>query len=500
MKSATKIEMSKYPVHPWLRKINLAYVPGNTSPLLEKFSRSLLNYFEKFEHRVTDSPKSDTDLILTSAQFGDILDWREALLFTSRIRFKLEHSPTVITIVHATPDEFSKKLAYFASIIAKDEPDPEDYQLPGLAPDAYRVLHEQGSRGGPILALERLLQGQVKSIRILLLIGEDTPDEVYHFDLVGAYPRSVGINPDEFYSDIVLRIVTGMSTHEITEHRVIGDLIPRNVWDKLSTPHAMRIAAKELGKRSFFTEMVRIADLVKVPAVDASVSSQYSEGCFATWDPELNALIATVTGSARPVEKDNISEADLAVIVGIRENGQGAKVLHVKGKQNDPPSSEAVELMDMDYYLPTILWDDDPNNPGEVPVVRSKLHGHRGIASYKPDKVEYVPLDRPYFHFPVSCATEAQAKGIKAAFSRSEALNNPDDPRQVAFTILPCHGVVIAEKWVSGKDPFQVIWEYMDDGSLEIDPFVPQGPMTYLPGKNGRKVINNFDQQEWTSP
>jgi hypothetical protein len=59
---------------------------------------------------------------------------------------------------------------------------------------------------------------------------------------------------------------------------------------------------------------------------------------------------------------------------------------------------------------------------------------------------------------------------------------------------------VIAEKWVSGKDPFQVIWEYMDDGSLEIDPFVPQGPMTYLPGKNGRKVINNFDQQEWTSP
>jgi len=343
------------------------------------------------------------------------------------------------------------------------------------------------------MALERLLQSQSKSIRILLVVGEENPKEAYHFDLVGAYPRSEGEDPEDFYNDIVLRMVTSLSTHEITNHKVVGDLIPRRIWDGLNTPQAMRYAAQMLGKRNFFTEMVRISDLVNVPAVEDSVSSQYSEGCFATWDPELGALITTVTGSARPVDKDDITEGDLAVIVGVREDGQGAVVRHVEDKQNDPPSSEAVELMDMDFVLPEINWKSDTDGDVEVPVVRSKLHGHRGISAYDPDKIEYVPLDQSYYHFPVSCATEAQAKGIKAAFSRSESLKNPDDPREIAFTVLPCHGVVIVEKWVPDKDPFQIIWEYMDDGSLVVDNFVPQGPMDYIPARDGKFYLKYGD-------
>jgi hypothetical protein len=54
--------------------------------------------------------------------------------------------------------------------------------------------------------------------------------------------------------------------------------------------------------------MVRVANLVSVPALNDAVSSQYSEGCYATWDAQINSLIATVTGSARPVEKDRLSE------------------------------------------------------------------------------------------------------------------------------------------------------------------------------------------------
>jgi hypothetical protein len=30
-------------------------------------------------------------------------------------------------------------------------------------------------------------------------------------------------------------------------------------------------------------------------------AAQYSEGCFATWDPAVAGLVANVTGSARPV-------------------------------------------------------------------------------------------------------------------------------------------------------------------------------------------------------
>jgi hypothetical protein len=117
--------------------------------------------------------------------------------------------------------------------------------------------------------------------------------------------------------------------------------------------------------------------------------------------------------------------------------------------------------------------------------VRSKLHGHRGVSAYDPRYVEFAPLDLPYYHYPVSCATEAQARGIKAAFARSQAFTHPDDPRQVVFTVLPGHGVVIAEKWVPGTVPFQIIWEYMDAGFLQIANHIPQGFMEYISDSEG---------------
>ncbi len=125
-----------------------------------------------------------------------------------------------------------------------------------------------------------------------------------------------------------------------------------------------------------------------------------------------------------------------------------------------------------------------------MPVSRSKLHGHRGISAYDPQTVEFAPLEPAYYHYPVSCATHAQAVGIKSAFSRSQALLNPEDPRQVVFTVLPGHGVVIVEKWVAGKAPFQVIWEAIDKGELEICSPIPQGLMSYVRGADGRFVLS----------
>jgi hypothetical protein len=315
---------------------------------------------------------------------------------------------------------------------------------------------------------------------------------MYHFDLVGGHPRSEADELPAFYDDIVLRTVTSVSTHEVTDHQVVQEPVPGPVWRQLDTPRAMRLAGQRLGKRDFFTEMVRINDLVHVPSIGEAVADQYSEGCFSTWDPVLGALVATVTGSARPLNKDNVTEDDLAVIVGVRPDGSGALVRHVEGKTNLPPSSESVEMMDMDGPLPTVVVDGIGRRPAPVPVARSKLHSHRGVAAYHPDHVEFVPLEPPYYHYPVSCATHAQAQGIKQAFARSEALQNPDDPRTVVFTVLPGHGVVVVEKWVSGKVPFQVLWEAMDVGYLEVENRIPQGPLAYAPGEGGRMVLQTL--------
>jgi hypothetical protein len=242
--------------------------------------------------------------------------------------------------------------------------------------------------------------------------------------------------------------------------------------------------------------MIRIADLVHVPAMGDAVADQYSEGCFSTWEPQLEALIGTITGSAGPVNKGKIGYEDLAVLVGVREDGTGALVRRVEGQKNSPPSSEAVEMMEMDSVLPFITLGSAWHVEGRVPVVRSKLHGHRGVASYDPEWVEYVPLDPPYYAYPVTCGSDAQAQGIRDAFARSQALQNPEDQRQVVFTVLPGHGVVIGEKWVPGTAPFQTIWQYMDRGYLVVDARIPQGAMAYRPAPDGRFTLHEGDKAQ----
>lgn len=487
----TAVKTAK-PLHSWLRQVRVAFVPGPLTPLMHETIETLLETFRQLGHHVQDHPDKHTDILLTTALFGTPLPWRRAMLFTARRRFHLPHLPTLFTMVHATPQAFYETLQHLENALAQPEPDPQALTFPGMARQSYRVLFEQGQRGGPIMALERIVQSQAKSIRILLLVGEDKPETVYHFDLAGGYPRTDYTTPQDFYKDIVLRMVTVVSTHEVTAHHVVGDPIPQALWRTLSTPQAMREASRQLDRRHFFTNMIRIADLVDVPAVTEAVASQYSEGCFATWDPTLRALIATVTGSARPVDKGELSDHDLAVIVGVREDREGALIRHVEGLRNDPPSSEAVEMMEMLNVLPTVHPPAHTGIQDEVPVVRSVLHGHRGVSAFDPTYVEFTPLDPPYYHYPVSCATEAQARGIREAFRRAESLRNPEDPRQIAFTILPCHGVVIAEKWIPGKAPFQAIWEAIDAGALVIDSYVPQGPLHYQPNPRGLSTLEEI--------
>jgi hypothetical protein len=239
----------------------------------------------------------------------------------------------------------------------------------------------------------------------------------------------------------------------------------------------MTRASQELGKRDFFTEMIQVSQLAEIPGFSEAIASQYSEGCFATWDPQVNGLLTTITGSARPVRKENITDKDLAVIVGIKPEHDGALIKKVEGHPNHPPSSEAVEMIGMDLQLPRITL----KSGSQVPVIRSKLHGHRGIQSYDPERAEYVTLPESYLHYPVSCSTDAQYRAVQHAFSGSTALRNPDDPRQIVFTVLPGHGLVIVEKWVEGKQAFQAIWEAMDRKDIQITNEIPQGPFHFEP-------------------
>ena len=146
-------------------------------------------------------------------------------------------------------------------------------------------------------------------------------------------------------------------------------------------------------------------------------------------------------------------------------------------------------MIGMDFNLPKISLE----NGTQVPIIRSKLHGHRGVQSFDQKRIEYVSVSESYLHYPVSCSTDAQYHAVQDAFSSSSALQDPEDPRQIVFTVLPGHGLVIVEKWVEGKRPFQAIWEAMDRKDIEITNFIPQGPFQFKASGQRCNIIGKSD-------
>jgi hypothetical protein len=474
------------PAHAWWDPLRLSFVPGIEHPVLQGLIPEFLDHLRRTGHEVHATPGATTNVLLTTARYRDPVPWRRALMLGHRRTFGLQHSPTVMSLVVISPAELAEGLRQLERSLTKEPPDPADFSFPGLTERAHRVLIEQGRRGGPMLSLLRQVQSQAICIRVILLVADERPREAYHFDLVGAHPRVPFDDPSAFYEDMARRMATAASTHEVTQHVVQQPPIDADTWRSLETRQAMMRASLEFGRRSFFTEMVRVADLVNVPGLAEAVSTQYSEGCFATWEPRVSALVTTITGSARPVDKGRITEHELALIVGVRPDGSGAVVRHVEGRGSIAPSSEAVEMMRMDAVLPQVSL---AGQAASVPVLRSKLHGHRGVAAFDPQRVEFVPLDAPYYTYPVSCSTEAQAVAIEKAFGRAGSLRDPSDSRTISFTVMPGHGVVAAEKWVPGQAPFQELWEAIDSGALVISKEIPQGWHSYRADGAGRMVV-----------
>ncbi len=516
-----KTPLSNSDSHNWLRKIEVAAHrleasqppckdPADLDAGREVIER-LLRAFERLGHAVASRPGAGSDIVFTQAPFLVSIPWRRSLFFTGRIRYRLPKHSSVVTTVAVSSEALQSRLDEIAAAL-RDESSARNRAalcFDGLLPQSREVLSEQGRRAGPIVALARAVQAQAKCIRILLVAhdGKGAPQAGYLFDLVGAHPRFDLASGDEVYEEIAIRLATAVSAREATDHVVEGETLSPDEWQTSPSVRSLVAASRELGSRGFFADPVVISSLVKVPVVGSAISEQYSEGCFATYAPEFDAQIVTATGSSKAVHKGRISPDDLVLVTGVRGDWRGALVRPVKGRKSVIPSSEAVELYAIDDRLPSITLRSslrgyetvagrkrEASVAGRVlPVVRSKLHGHCGITAFDPRLVEHVPVASAFQRYPVSCGTDAQAKALVEAFSRSEALRDPSDPRSVVFTMLPGHGCVIAEKWVSGTEPLETIWRLLDSGALRVDfASVPQGPYDYVP-EDDLRVLKEKD-------
>src|ERR1041385_9035148 len=168
------------PTHSWLKQLCISYVPGPSTRLSERVVSDLLDYFHQEGHSTQETPSDETNVILTTVRLGEPLGWREAMMFTARRRYKLKHTPTVFTIVHALPEQFQEWITKIEDLLKSGGEKKPDFA--GIPETAYRTLYQQGKRGGAIMYLLRIIQIQSKSIRALLVVGNEEPKSAFLFD------------------------------------------------------------------------------------------------------------------------------------------------------------------------------------------------------------------------------------------------------------------------------------------------------------------------------
>src|SRR5262245_39302084 len=155
--------------HAWVHPISVAYVPGKLNPALEQATKALLAWLESFGCTLERQPTNATDLIVTTACFGEPVDRDQALLFHAKRIYRLSRRPTVLTLVAIEEAEYQKWLEHFSEMARQPEGADLDEQFPGLGPLAAEVMVQQAKRGGPEVALGRFMQSQMKSVRVVAL-------------------------------------------------------------------------------------------------------------------------------------------------------------------------------------------------------------------------------------------------------------------------------------------------------------------------------------------
>jgi hypothetical protein len=487
-------------VHTWTHPISIAYMPGDHTPALDLASRALLDWLRDAGCTITDQPNNGTELILTTRRYGNVVTRDEALFFNAKRQYHLSTRPQLLTMLDVPETDYQAMMEHFTKIAQMPEAEASLTRYAGLGPQAADLISHQARRGGPELAFARLVQGQVLSIRVMALRTKDgQPYRAMHFDMAGAHPVTDATDLELFAEDAGARVLAAVCAVEVNHHSFVDEPVSAELWESLSSPDVMVRAGSMFTQFGFFTTPLYIEKLLGYRGISDAISAQFSEGCYAVFEPDIPGLLTTASGSSRLVDKRSISRLDQAVVVGMRSDHEGAVVRPVAGMEPVVPSVEAVEMMGLCERVPHHEHLNSHGNPVNVPNVRAILHGHLGVAAFDPTKVEAVRLGPLYYTQLVSCGTGALAEGTAVAFAASESLKDLNDPRRVIFLEQPGHGVMVVEKWPpkdDGTQPFETIHDYLSSGVLQMTLEVAQGPVHWemAAGTDGRPVMRRVTE------
>ncbi len=475
--------MTESTLHPWAAPISLAYLPRALTPALSAVIDAVFSWLREAGCTITSEPDQSTDLIVTTARYGENVSRDEALLFHAKRRYRLSRRPQILTVVDIPETDYQAWTAHFTRLATLPEEEAIQDRYDGLGAQAAEVIAHQARRGGPVLAISRLLQAQMLSIRLMAVrTDKGRPYRALHFDLAGARPVSDATDLAAFGAEAGARIIAAVCAREVNSHVIETETVPAEVWAQLEGPDAMVRAGATFTEYGFFTTPFYIEKILGYRGISDAISAQFSEGCYAVYEPDIPGMLTTATGSSRLVDKRAITRRDQAVVTGIKPMRDGAIVRPVEGMESVVPSVEAVELMGLCQAVPSHVRLNRNGARVSVPNARAILHGHLGVESFDPRYVEAVMLDPLFYTQLVSCGTGALANGTAAAFASSEALSSLDDPRRVVFLEQPGHGVLVVEKWLPDEQagqPFDLIHQALQAGHLRMSYDIAQGPVQW---------------------
>lgn len=85
-----------------------------------------------------------------------------------------------------------------------------------------------------------------------------------------------------------------------------------------------------------------------------------------------------------------------------------------------------------------------------MPIIRGGVHAHVGVDMVDESMVETVELDRDRFPYGFGCGTDLMIEVGRDIARRSQAMNDPSDPRRYVRWHLLYHGEMAVELWKPG--------------------------------------------------
>ncbi|GAA1958603.1 hypothetical protein [Catenulispora subtropica] len=308
-----------------------------------------------------------------------------------------------------------------------------------------------------VVQLARVLMARVGAPKTLFLYPDPETGQILEATLCTMEGGHPSVTRD-IVRDIRDRLVAVACATEVNDRL---DQVPAAVqpasFDAARSPRVLAAAGRRMGRLGLLPPPHRVSDYVSVGMAAAYQRylgiKGFSEGMMFVYDPDLQALVVTASGSFE-VDKRDLKPEDV-VVVDHQLDGGRLRVLSVAGAAVKGPSVEAWEVCSLMAAAPKIrvskdaggVWRPDPEGTVEVPAVRGGLHAHVGVDEADETLIESIAPDRAAYPYGFGCGTDLMVDVAAATVRRSQAINDAEDKRSYVRWPMLYHGEMALELW-----------------------------------------------------